>query len=249
MKHCGLHVLLSVFLLSCFASGQQGTLNIVPETIVYKRTAPHVGESRRAFTVRRPVINGGTSRAASAKIQKQLNFWKSFEISFKDELEVGAYLERFDYEVKYNKDYLLSIWLTAETVAAYPDRFIRYLVFDVRTGTKLETSDLIKAGSLPDLQSAVRWKMREELERFPDGAFLYNQQFEFGGEEFFPKPENLMLKDLQGFSVSPDGITFFFDYGFPHISKSSEPPGEFFFSWKEMEPFIKRDGLLARFVR
>jgi hypothetical protein len=144
---------------------------------------------------------------------------------------------------------LLAIWLTSETLAAYPDFFIKYIVFDIKTGKRLEIGDLIKARSIPSLQSSLRSKMQEELKRFPAGASLYYEQFEYSDEEFFPRPENLTLKDLQGFSVSPDGITFFFDYDFPHVSKSSEPPGEFFFSWKEMEPFIKRDGLLARFVR
>ena len=54
--------------------------------------------------------------------------------------------------------------------------------------------------------------------------------------------------DLEGFSVGDDGVTFTFDYGFPHVVKALEPDGKYFMTWNELRPFIKRGGLLGRFV-
>jgi len=45
------------------------------------------------------------------------------------------------------------------------------------------------------------------------------------------------------------GVAFFYDYGFPNVLKALEPEGELRLSWAEVKPFIKKDGLLTRFVR
>jgi hypothetical protein len=57
------------------------------------------------------------------------------------------------------------------------------------------------------------------------------------------------VANLDRFSVSDKGITFWYDYGFPHIIQALQPEGRFFFSWTELKAFIKPDGLLARFNR
>ena len=58
-----------------------------------------------------------------------------------------------------------------------------------------------------------------------------------------------VAKELNHFSVNEQGVTFYYDYDFPHVAKALEPNGEFFVSYADLKPFIKRDGLLARFVR
>ncbi len=57
------------------------------------------------------------------------------------------------------------------------------------------------------------------------------------------------MKNLDGFSISSEGVTFIYDYGYPHVIKAIEPYGEFLLKWQELKPFIRPDGLLARFVR
>ena len=36
---------------------------------------------------------------------------------------------------------------------------------------------------------------------------------------------------------------------YAHVAQALEPPGEFFSSYRELKPFIRTDGLLARFIR
>lgn len=60
---------------------------------------------------------------------------------------------------------------------------------------------------------------------------------------------NFEEKDLDNFAVDMAGVTFYYDYGFPNVLKALEPEGELWLSWAEVKPFIKQDGLLARFVR
>jgi hypothetical protein len=55
------------------------------------------------------------------------------------------------------------------------------------------------------------------------------------------------VKDLNEFSVSDKGVTFLFDAGFPHAIQALQPEGEYFFSYAEIRPYIKRDGPLSVF--
>jgi len=40
-----------------------------------------------------------------------------------------------------------------------------------------------------------------------------------------------------------------YGYNFAHVEQALEPSGEFFLSYQELKPFVRTDGLLARFVR
>jgi len=54
------------------------------------------------------------------------------------------------------------------------------------------------------------------------------------------------IKELDQFSVSDEGVTFIFDYGFPHAIKALEPEGRYFFSWPELRGLVRRNGALQR---
>lgn len=60
---------------------------------------------------------------------------------------------------------------------------------------------------------------------------------------------NFTAANLDWFSISDRGVTFVYDYGFPHVIKAVEPTGAFFFSWARLKPYIKPGGLLARIAR
>jgi hypothetical protein len=62
--------------------------------------------------------------------------------------------------------------------------------------------------------------------------------------------ENLMfeIENLDDFSVGRRGITFLYDAGFPHAIKAFEPQGKYFFTYSELKPYIKLEGLLGQFI-
>ena len=60
---------------------------------------------------------------------------------------------------------------------------------------------------------------------------------------------NFTAENLEEFAVGDKGVTFIYDYGFPHVIFALQPEGRYFFGWAELKPFIRRDGLLAKFVR
>ncbi|MCI0524896.1 MAG: hypothetical protein L0Y75_06490 [Acidobacteria bacterium] len=56
-------------------------------------------------------------------------------------------------------------------------------------------------------------------------------------------------ENLDDFSVNITGVTFLYDFGFPHVVKALEPSGRYFFSYEGLKQYIKRDGLLGVFIR
>lgn len=57
------------------------------------------------------------------------------------------------------------------------------------------------------------------------------------------------VKDLNNFSVTGNGVTFYYGYGFPHLIQAAEPPGEYVLNWTQLRAFVKRGSLLGRFIR
>ena len=57
------------------------------------------------------------------------------------------------------------------------------------------------------------------------------------------------MENLDNFSVNNRGVTFLYDFGFPHVIKALEPSGRYFFSYERLKEHINQDGLLGVFVR
>ena len=52
--------------------------------------------------------------------------------------------------------------------------------------------------------------------------------------------------DLNRFRLDEKGVTFVYDFGFPHVSEALEPSGEYFLSWEELRPYVEPGGPLSR---
>jgi hypothetical protein len=67
-----------------------------------------------------------------------------------------------------------------------------------------------------------------------------------GGEgELFTDYVVKASDQVEKFSVSNRGVTFLYDYGFPHVSLALQPEGRYFFSWAELKPFLAPYGKIA----
>ena len=245
-----------LFIVVTFAGGSHAqSVNITARKVTYKR-AGDVADHKREFEVIYPVISSRNGSHVRRKILSNIDYWKVFDWSGNDfsltsEIEDGGWITNLYFDVKYNANNLLDIWLMMDGVGAYPDTATRHIVIDLRTGKKLKISDLFKRSKLVLLRNAIRRKMKESEARL-EGSEKEVLKFERENgiyNDYHPSPENLQLKDLDGFSISNKGVTFLYDYGYPHVSQAIEPSGEFFMSFRQLKPFIRRDGLLARFIR
>ena len=115
-----------------------------------------------------------------------------------------------------------------------------------KTGKQLRPADVFTnlgglAAKVKKAQQAEMKNATEEYKKDPDAA-------DFDASEYF-READFTVKNLNEFTVGDRGVTFIYDYGFPHVALALQPEGRFFYSWAELKPFVRRDGLFGRFVR
>jgi hypothetical protein len=217
------------------------SVTISPRKTVYRRPKPQY-DHKRTFTIRRPIARAATP-ALSRKITAAISPEKVLDINIREEQTEYQWLEEADYKVLFNRDGILSIqqWMTG--TAAYPDSVTKRVVVDLKSGNAIRISDVFK--DLSNLAKLARKKQEAEIEA---AKVEMKSDPDARPDELFSET-NFTAEDFNEFSVDANGVTFYYDYGFPHVIEAWQPPGEYRFAWSEIRPFIRTDGLLARFVR
>jgi hypothetical protein len=241
MKNLTFPLILTVLLASA-AFAQSVTITGVKK--VYTRPKAS-SKYKKTFSIRRPVVKANTS-ALSQKITAAIDPVNILEIDLKDELSGSEWLSEADFETVCNDNGVLTVKEWMEGAGAYPDGVTKFVVINTETAERLTPDNAFqnKTGLIAFLkgkQDAEVQKAIKEIKANPDfGDGDPKELFEYTGFED---------KDLAEFSVDADGITFYYDYGFPHVIQALQPDGEYKLTWAEAKAFIKQDGLLAWFVR
>jgi hypothetical protein len=242
VKHMNLKAVLIIAILSFSCLGAAGqTVVITPKKTVYRRPKPQI-DFKKTFTVRRPIAKAVTP-ALSRKITAAISPEKVLELNIREELNEYQWLEESDYKVLFNQNGVLCVELWMTGTAAYPDSVTKRVVIDIANGTAVRPSDVFK--DLPSLAKIVR---KAQLAEIAAATKEMKSDPDARPEELFSET-NFTVADFKDFSVDAKGATFYYDYGFPHVIEALQPDGEFHFSWAQLRPFIRTDGLLARFVR
>jgi hypothetical protein len=240
-----------VFLFLTFDAFAQTSVKITPKKVTYRRFGSDIEDYKKTFTVRYPVIKDRLRPALKRRIEDSINYWRVFKTSLKEQTK-STWTYSLDYTINYNANGILDISLAWEGSGAYPDAATKNLVIDLKTGNQLQIKDLFNRAMLTRLLSQIRKKSRQmEDQAIKESAELMNTLavMRESSPEFHPTPERIKLKDLEGFSVSVKGVTFLYNYNFPHAIQALEPEGRYFFSYNDLKPFIKTDSILSQFVR
>jgi hypothetical protein len=250
MKKLSISVIVALFAIT---GSVAQSLQIVPKKVIYRRKGFKVEDYKRTFEVTYPVIRTELPAGVRRRLLKNLDYWRAFDWSGHDfsllgEINGDNWVDNLGYEVKYNNHGILDVWLTMDGSGAYPDSSTKFVVLDIRTGNRLSLSDLFQEKTLPSIRNLIRTKMKNTENILEKEMKDELQQVRELDPEFYPPPEKLELKSLAGFSISNRGVTFIYNYDYPHVSEALEPPGRFFIPYSQLKPFIRRDGLLARFV-
>lgn len=217
------------------------TVTITPKKTIHRRPKPEV-DFKKTFSIRSPIAKASTP-ALSKKITAEISPIKVLDINLKEEMGEYQWLEEADYKVLFNQQGVLCVELWMTGTAAYPDSVTKTVVVDIAKGTRVAVSDLLK--DLPKLAPLVKKKQHvqvlaatKEMKKDPDAdpKALFSET-------------NFTTEDFDDFAVDAKGVTFMYDYGFPHVLEALQPDGKYHFTWAELKPFIRSDGLLARFVR
>ncbi|MGI8467362.1 MAG: hypothetical protein ACR2N3_02810 [Pyrinomonadaceae bacterium] len=235
-------LLFFVLFFSGFAFSQ--TIVIMPAKETFKRPKA-LDETKKTFVVTRPKVKAATS-ALSRKIEATISYEKNNDLNIRDEINDAQWLEETSYQVNYNKNSVLDITLSTSGSGAYPSTFSKTIVVNEKTGNRVLPSDVFAnlaalAAKAGKAQQAEIKKAQADYKKNPDSA-------DFDGSEYF-NDAKFTTKNLENFSVSDKGVTFIYDYEFPHVVQALQPDGRYFFNWAELKPFIKRGGLLAQFIR
>ncbi len=251
MKIRNLLVILAIAAFSSIAFSQ--TVIITPKKTVYTRKGKVTFKEKRNFTVTYPLFNGTMPVAAKKKLENTISYWRVFETTLAEYLKDNDWLNNGYYKVNYNKNDILDIALTLEGSAAYPDSQTVDLVVDLKTGEQVGINDIFKAESLPKLAEMTDKKLKAETAMISKRI----DKGEFGKED--KETDDSIKEQLNGlqfttdsfneYSVSDKGVTILYDAGFPHVIKALQPDGRYFFTWAQVKPFIKADGLLGKFIR
>lgn len=229
--------------LALAASAVAQSVVITPKKTVYKRVKP-IGDHKKSFTVTRPIVKASTP-ALSKKIQDAISFEKVSEINIKEELSDVQWLEDADFKVNYNKNGLLDISLFVEGSGAYPSGYTRTVVIDLKTGNRI-TPDMVFTG-LDGLAAMVKELQKKEIETAITDIKKEDPETEDPAQLF--ESADFKAEDLANFTIDDKGITFTYDYGFPHVIQAMQPEGRFFFKWADLKGHTKSAGLFGQFVR
>jgi hypothetical protein len=216
---------------------------ITPNKTVYTRPKP-IQDFKKTFTVTYPKVKAATP-ALSRKIEKTISYLKVLQLNVREEITDVQWLEEADYTVDYNARGILVITLSMNGTGAYPDGTSKTVVVNLKTGNRVTPAEaFMNVDGLVDLilkkQKAEIDEAIVEIKKDPD--VKDTDPAELFGEEKF-KTEN-----LDHFAIDDSGVTFIYDYGFPHVIQALEPGGRYKFTWSEIAKFVKTPGPLEHFI-
>jgi hypothetical protein len=231
--------------LIAFASlaGAQSVV-VTNHKVTYKRPKP-ISEYKKSFVVNYPKVKAATP-ALSRKIEDALSYQRVLGVNVNEEIKEAQWLEEASFDVKYNKNGALAVDLTIEGSGAYPSGSTKTVVIDTKTGMRVTPA--ISFNNLSGLASAVKKEQKKEIAKAIDDIKKDPDAGESDPSTLFTDAD-FKAKDLDWFSISDKGVTFKYDYGFPHVIQALQPAGEFFFSWRQLQPYIKPGSLLSRIAR
>jgi hypothetical protein len=163
--------------------------------------------------------------------------------------EGGGWLTEIDYQVAYNRHDLLSLVYVVAGMGPYPDQTEAYIVADLKTGRRLAATDLFK--SQEELAAKVDRMRAAAVEKTLQEHRVHLKEMEMTEEDLAATMEPAVqsrfgVENLDTFRLDDKGVTFVYDFGFPHVNQALEPSGEYFLSYEELRPYINPEGPLAR---
>ena len=220
------------------------TVVVISKKVTYTRPRP-TSDFKKTFTVNYPNVKASNA-ALSKKIESSISYEKNLPLDLKEEMGAYQWLEEADFNVGYNKKGVLSVGLSVTGTAAHQTWLYKTVVVDLKNGNKVRPIDVFT--NLKGLIAKLKTIQNAEIK---EGIKLIKEDPDYQGEntDKLFKYTDFIALNLEGFSVDERGVTFYYDYGFPYIIRAIQPGGNYVLSWKEIKPFIKRRGLLGKFIR
>ena len=221
---------------------------ITPQTVRLMR-----GKSGDAYpgdklaTVHYPKIGGIKNSGVLAKVQAAVSLKTVIGRSLEElraDLQEDYWLTEIGYVVNYNQNFLLDLTYTIAGVGAYPSQYENHVTVDLKTGKTLRSHDLFKREFLGVIAVKVDQMMQADITRA-----IAAMDKDGGDIRSYLSQARFRIKQVDAFTLSDTGVTFRYDFDFPHVIKAAEPQGRYFFTYAQLKPYIRPDGPLALLVQ
>ncbi len=217
-------------------------------TIVRRPSLVKGFPEKRTARVTYPIISGLKNVQVLRRVQSLLQVKNAFDSSI-DDYRQDRWLAEFSYKVNYNRNYILDVTFEQTGSGAYPDTHNKHFAISLKDGTVIKASDVFLADKSQDLAALVNQKLQAELKKIlQELSAAKSDPEDMRIAKEAQEPLQFTIENLDEFSIGATGVSFLYDAGYPHAIQAFAPVGKYFFSYAELKPFIKRDGLLGQFI-
>lgn len=244
----GVYLIFTILAIAITGLCQVQSLKIVRQKEVYTRNHPTIP----TFTVYRPIIKSRPPKPLKKRLGHSLSPFVIMKTSLRD-FQEDIYLWEARYEIHHNRNGILSISYMAEIEGGRTYYRDYYTTVNLRTGKTVELRDLFNKTEMPSLLREIRKSVRKRFNHARNdpkdcfaAEFDRNMEREPGSTLL---PEQIGYKKLGGFFVSSKGVNFIYSFARTLAPEPCLPREDYLLTWKQLKPFIRRDGLLGQFVR
>lgn len=244
----------TILALLCFilCMGTRGTAqeNVrVREKKVIVRHKDNDRPAQGSTIIRYPLLSGLSNPALLRRLQTAVMPQGEYKGSL-DKMKRDTWLTEVEYRVNCNRKAILDVSYTLMGMGAYPDSFDEHITLNLKTGKRLKARDLFIASQLPKLATLINRSLQADKQQAINNPTIKNSEQET--REWVRQSlssTQFQAKDLDKFTVSAKGVTFYYDFGFPHAIEALEPKSQYFFSYASLKPFVRREGPLNAFLK
>ena len=226
---------------------ERATLTAKTATFTWGKPGGDRSEYREA-KLSYPVIINVPEPELQDKIQDSISLKSTFGRSLTEmeaEYKEIHWLTSLDYTVNYNDNGLLSLTYTSTGVAAYPTSYVRRRSVNLTTGSVLRAHDLFTTEALGAIALAVDKQLQDAIK--VKVAKLGSPNTEDIDPSIY-KSHRFRIKHLNDFTITPNGILFHYEFGFPHALIAAEPKGDFLMTYAQLKSYAKPSGPLLRLL-
>ncbi|MCX5963909.1 MAG: hypothetical protein NT070_12455 [Cyanobacteria bacterium] len=226
---------------------EQATLTAQTATFTWGKPGGDRSEYREA-KLSYPVVINVPEPELQDKIQDSISLKSAFGRSLTEmeaEFKEMHWLTSLDYAVNYNDNALLSLTYTSTGVSAYPSTFVRHRSVNLLTGSVLRAQDLFTTEGLGAIALQVDKQLQEAIKVQVSKLGTPNME---GIDPSIYKSHRFRIKNLNDFTITPDGIIFHYEFGFPHVLIAAEPKGDFLITYAQLKSYAKPSGPLLRLL-
>ncbi|HEX8251061.1 MAG TPA: hypothetical protein VF599_23000 [Pyrinomonadaceae bacterium] len=239
-----------IFLFTATAFSQIESVKITPRKIVHRRTNTRT-DFKKKYTIVYPKISGVADRRLKQKIERNLRYEKTFDFYFTSGLDEEYHLlDKGYYRVVYNKNGILNLRFSIDVSTAYKSHYDKTIAVNLKTGELIKPDEVFIRAKQEQLAARINKSLQAEIARAVRRVKKELGASDEGGQILAQFREKIFTPlYLYDFEVSDKGITFVYTYDYADIAGKYKPAGRFFLSHAQLRPFVRRDGLLGKFIK